>query len=72
VHVRTFLEETVMINDLLFRSYARYAVEQDEPLFCDGVGGGPGEGLDGEAAEVRRMIELSGMISLQCGVLEDA
>ena len=61
-----------MINDLPYRTYVMYAVEQDEPLFFDGVGGGPEDGLDAEAAEVRRMIELSGMISLQCGVLEDA
>ena len=30
----------------------------------------PGDDTDGDTAEICRMIELSGMISLECGLLE--
>ena len=61
-----------MINNFPYRSDVRYTIEQDAPPFGDAVDCGRLDALDAEAAEVRRMIELSGMIGLECCVLDDA
>jgi hypothetical protein len=61
-----------MISSFPYRSDIRYAIGQDGSPFGDGVDRGRRDELDAEAAEIRRMIELSGMIGLECRVLDDA
>ena len=62
-----------MIIDFQYRNHISYAVERDasQRLLGDPVDGSDDD-FGADAAEVRRMIELSGMVGPECGVPEDA
>jgi hypothetical protein len=61
-----------MLIDFPYRNHIRRAVEQDDPVLGECMDGASEDLRDAEAAEVRRMIELSGMIGLECRLIEDA
>jgi hypothetical protein len=66
-----FLEEDVMIVHALYRDHISYAVEREvsRQVAGDRSGGLPDHDFDETAAEICRMIELSGMIGLDCNLL---
>lgn len=61
-----------MIINAQYRNYVSYAVERETSrlLLGDHSGDCPDDDPSGDASEICRMIELSGMIGLECGVLE--
>ena len=60
-----------MIIDASYRNHMSHAVEREASHLLQGdlSDNDPDGDTDGDRAEVCRMIELSGMISLECGLL---
>ena len=76
-HTVELLEEAVMIVQAQYREHISHSVERaasrelQEELAGDfDAGDFEADDFDGDAAEIRRMIELSGMIGLECSVLQ--
>ena len=71
-HTIHLIEETVMIVNALYRNHVSYAVEREASrrLLGELARGYPNDDVDSDTAEIRRMVELSGMIGLECGLLE--
>jgi hypothetical protein len=73
-HTVHLFEETVMIVQAHYHEHISYSAERaasralhgESPADCDD------DDFDGDAAEICRMIELSGMIGLECSVLQGA
>ena len=61
-----------MIINAQYRNHVSYAVEREASRLLLGeiAGDCPDVDPSGDAAEVFRMIELSGMIGMECGLLE--
>jgi hypothetical protein len=61
-----------MIINAQYRNHVSYASEREASRLLLGelADDGLDDDLAGDAAEVCRMIELSGMIGLECGLLE--
>lgn len=61
-----------MIIHTWYRNHFSYAVEAEasRPFRGDLADDCPYDDPDGDIAEICRMIELSGMIGLECGLLE--
>jgi hypothetical protein len=66
------IEEAVMIINAQYRNHVSYpgGREASRVLLGELADDSFDDDLAGDAAEVRRMIELSGMIGLECGLLE--
>jgi len=60
-----------MIIDASYRNHISHAVEREASHLLPGdlSDNDPDGATDGDTDEVFRMIELSGMISLECGLL---
>src|SRR5262249_5658948 len=76
-HTVDLLEEAVMIVEAQYREHISRSVEraasrelQEELVGDFDAGDFEADDFDGDAAEIRRMIELSGMIGLECSVLQ--
>jgi len=61
-----------MLANTLYRDHVSYAVEREvsRQLRGDDSGDLTHDEFDGDTAEICRMIELSGMIGLECNVLQ--
>ncbi|TMH27399.1 MAG: hypothetical protein E6H66_23530 [Betaproteobacteria bacterium] len=61
-----------MIINAQYPNHISYAVEREASRLLLGelADDCPDDDLDGDTAEICRMIELSGMIGLECGLLE--
>ena len=60
-----------MIVHAQYRNPVSHALEQEPSglLWEDVADNCPGDDIDGDTAEICRMIEFSGMIGLECGLL---
>ena len=59
-----------MIIHAEYRNHVSHAVEREASLLLRGdLTDSPDDDTDDDAAEICRMIELSGMIGLECGLL---
>jgi hypothetical protein len=59
-----------MIIRAEYRNHVSHTFEREAALLLRGdLADSPGDDTDDDAAEICRMIELSGMISLECGLL---
>jgi hypothetical protein len=71
-HINDLLEEAVMIVQVQYREHISYSAERaaSSELQGEPAGDFDADDYDGDAAEICRMIELSGMIGLECSVLQ--
>jgi hypothetical protein len=72
-HTIDLLEEAVMIVQAQYRERVSHSEERAAPRELHAgdfdAGDFDSDDFDADAAEIRRMIELSGMIGLECSVL---
>lgn len=61
-----------MFDNTEYRNHISYAVEREasRELRGDPAGDFAADEFDDEAAEIYRMVELSGMIGLECNLLQ--
>ena len=71
-HTVRFIKEIVMIINAQFRNHVSHAAEREASRLLPGdpAGDYPDDDLSGDTAEICRMIEMSGMIGLECGLLD--